>query len=73
LSGECDARALRTCLETVGGNEYASVNEVLIEFAALGMSPASESFVALTIIMKRTGGFPFAQVDENSISRHRWR
>jgi hypothetical protein len=28
------------------------------------MSPASESFVALTIIMKRTGGFPSAQVDE---------
>jgi hypothetical protein len=41
--------------------------------SALGMSPASESFVALTIIMKRMGGFPSVQVDENSISRCRWR
>ena len=59
LAVESDARALRAGLQTVAGQHHACLDELLVERAisascsGVGITPASESFVALTITMKR--------------------
>src|SRR3984893_15085201 len=53
LSGECDARTLRTCLETIAGNEYASVNEVLIEFAHVSQEFSARHEPGFRVLCRR--------------------